>query len=169
MKKLKLTFISNYRSKGGNVVFVYTISGSTEAKELYREINGDNVRYQDDDENKPMLYFSTVYLGKTNELFKPERSERFIVDNFNQDVLVSQAGNLLRQTQNNPLLANAIAQVAAQQLLGISNNSNVNTAVNTPVSTPENTTVVPPVIPDIEPEMSLDNLGNTGEQSQTQE
>ena len=64
---MKGTFHSQYRSGNGNLVNRYIVTGTPEEMVSYKKAQGENLRYDGGDENRPM-FFSTRDYGQTVEL-----------------------------------------------------------------------------------------------------
>jgi hypothetical protein len=62
---MRVKLIRSYRSKNGNTVFVYSVSGNADQIEAYKAAQGDNYR---EDENGTPLWFTTRCIGKTGSL-----------------------------------------------------------------------------------------------------
>ena len=62
---MNVKLIRSYRSKNGNVTFVYAVSGSTQQVETYKEAQGEF--YREDDAGTP-LWFTTRCIGDNGKL-----------------------------------------------------------------------------------------------------
>ncbi len=62
---LKITFLRNYRNKKSNMVFVYSVTGTAEELERYKNAQGDF--YREDEEGAP-IFFSSKYVGESTKL-----------------------------------------------------------------------------------------------------
>lgn len=110
---LKVSLVRSYRSKNGNVTFVYVVKGSKKELERYKELAGDFYR-QDDDGNA--LWFTTHCIG--------ERGKLVITSNDNVVPDMSefdQASSLSEQYGGN--FGQELAKVSAQRILGKMNAS----------------------------------------------
>lgn len=65
MKNLNVKLARSYRSKAGNVTFVYVVSGSKENLEEFERIQGDFARK---DEAGNLLWFTTRCIGASGKL-----------------------------------------------------------------------------------------------------
>lgn len=116
--KIKLT--RSYRSKNGNTVFVYSVSGSTEQLEAFKKAQGSN--YREDDKGVP-LFFTVRCVGQTGSLIITSTGK--VVPDMSA---FDEANSLAKQYGGN--FGQEIARVAAEKLLG-----GVKTAVAAPVAT----------------------------------
>ena len=117
--KLKIVKLGSYRSKKGNVVFRYAVTGSPEALAAYKEAQGDFYR---ENEDGTVLWFTTRFAGDRNELIITE-SGKCIADmsaydaaasisaqyggNFGQEIAKGLVGNLLGTNNTAPAQASA--------------------------------------------------------------
>ena len=62
---MKIKLQRSYRSKNGNAVFVYTVSGNSSDLEAFRTAQGEY--YKEDDNGNP-LWFTTRCVGQTGTL-----------------------------------------------------------------------------------------------------
>lgn len=127
---MKAKFIRSYRSKNGNTVFVYAVTGKPEELKKYAEAQEDKLRRENDDENGAPLWFTTRFAGQVADLIITADGKRVIADTSAMD----QAASLATQYGGN--LGQAIAEEAARKFMGSSRVSNVATAT-TPVETTE--------------------------------
>ena len=111
---MKVTFVRSYRSKNGNVTFVYAVSGSKSDLEKFKEIQGTH--YREDDDTGTPLWFTTRCIGKvgkliitTNNKLVPDMSE------------FDQAASLTAQYGGN--FGHELAKAAAQKLVGNKQNN----------------------------------------------
>jgi len=107
---LKVKFVRSYRSKKGNVTFVYTVTGTDKQLEEYNEIQGDFYR-EDDDGNA--LWFTTRFIGKIGNLIITPNN-KCVPDMSKFDM----ASSLAEQYGGN--LGQSLANQAAAELLGVS-------------------------------------------------
>ncbi len=113
LTRLKATILMDYskQDKNGNLidVFVYTLAGTKSALERYEQVQGDHFRA--DDDGNP-LFFSTRYFQ--------DKGEVIITQN---DKVAPNLSNFKRQrsliAQNGGNLGDAMAQIAAKQLMGV--------------------------------------------------
>lgn len=105
---MNVSLIRSYRSKNGNVTFVYKVTGSEDEIAKYKEIQGDFYR-QDDDGNP--LWFTTRCIGEkgkliitTNDNIVPDTSE------------FDQAASLAEQYGGD--FGQELARATAQRILG---------------------------------------------------
>lgn len=108
--KVNLRFHSSYTRADKTKMFVYLVSGKKDALEAYAEYQGDYKRHQDDDETKPMLYFTKKYAGNTAILDEGENG--WYLNTEEQDKLAS----LLAQHAGTPMGDALAAQLAAKLL-----------------------------------------------------
>jgi hypothetical protein len=109
MKNLNASFVRSYKSKAGNTVFVYSVSGSEESVAKYASIQGDNLR-KDDTTGKP-LFFTTRYFGDNAKLLITT-NDRVVADMSEFD----KASSLASQYGGN--LGRELASHAAAKLMG---------------------------------------------------
>ncbi len=62
---MKVVLLRSYRSKNGNVTFVYAVSGNAEDLAKFKEIQGGF--YREDDNGQP-LWFTVNCIGQTGKL-----------------------------------------------------------------------------------------------------
>lgn len=105
---MKAKFIRSYRSKAGNTVFVYGVTGSKEQIEAFKSIQGENLR--ESDEGQP-LWFTTRFIGNTGDLVITSNSK--IVPDMSE---YEKADSLAKQFNGN--LGQELAKQAASKLLG---------------------------------------------------
>ena len=109
--KLTAKLERKYRSAKGSNVFVYLVSGSATALEAYKNAQGAN--YRTDENGKP-IFFSNKSFGHSGELI--------ITNNGNvifDDTKLVMAGDMIeRFSESSPLVAQAMADAFAKQLLG---------------------------------------------------
>lgn len=125
---MKATLVRTYKSKNGNPVFVYAVSGKPEQLEAFAQAQGDNHRV-DEATNKP-LWFTTRCIGQTGELIITTNG-KVVPDMSTFD----QAASLASQYGGN--LGDHLAKAAAEALLGNRNLSTANVPQNTPQETNE--------------------------------
>jgi hypothetical protein len=132
--KLTATFKRNYRSKKGNVVFVYAVKGTQKSLEAYEEATGE--QFRTDEESGEPLFFTTRYAGDSINLLITSNN-RVVVDTAEFD----KAASLASQFGGN--LGEALANAAASKLLGNMGSSTAQVApveakqVETPEVDPE--------------------------------
>ena len=124
MKNLNASFVRSYKSKAGNTVFVYSVSGSEEATAKYASIQGDNLR-KDDTTGKP-LFFTTRYFGDNAKLLITT-NDKVVADMSEFD----KANSLASQYGGN--LGRELASHAAAKLMG---GSTASAEVTAPVADP---------------------------------
>ena len=98
----------SYKSKKGNVVFVYTVTGSDEQIEQFKVAQGDNFR---EDENGKPLWFTTRCVGNSGTLIITTKGN--IVPDMSQ---FDQANSLAKQYGGN--FGQELARMTAEHLLG---------------------------------------------------
>jgi len=121
MKTLSVRFVRSYRSKNGNVTFVYAVSGSAENIESFRAIQSD---YYREDEKGQALWFTTRFIGAKGTLIVTQNN-KLVPDMSAYD----QAASLVQQYGGN--FGTELAKAVVGGLLG--GNSNTPEA---PVSAP---------------------------------
>lgn len=111
MKNVKITgkYKQKFTNKNtGSIRFLYTISGTEAALEAYKAAEGDYYS-EDKDTGKP-LYYSNRYSGEFIELGITEAGKIFVND--------EEIAKLASLAEQNPLLADAIANRMLDKLLG---------------------------------------------------
>ena len=103
----------SYRSKNGNVTFVYSINASDEQKEQLKAVQGDF--YREDEEGKA-LWFTTRCIGKTGKLIITQNN-KLVPDMSAFD----QAASLAAQYGGN--FGQELAKVAAREISGSSSDN----------------------------------------------
>lgn len=103
MFKLAAKFVRTYLSKKGRIVSVFTLSGTKEAIEAYKAVQG--VNYREDEETKAPLFFDTSGTLAENggEVVVNSTSGKAYVDN----------GALLRKIAMEQTIARLKGQVAS--------------------------------------------------------
>jgi hypothetical protein len=100
MKKLKIKYVRQYRSRNGNLTFVHEVQGSPEAIQQYVESQGDNLRRMDDKPDGAPLFFTTrATASNANEILQT-RAGSWIIDSSETDrmaAFVAQNGGNLGQ------------------------------------------------------------------------
>ena len=107
---MRIKLIRSYKSKNGNTVFVYAVSGSTEQLDAFKKAQGTN--YREDDKGVP-LFFTVRCVGDSGTLIITSTG-RVVPDMSAFD----QANSLAKQYGGN--FGQEIARVAAEKLLGSS-------------------------------------------------
>lgn len=108
---LTVKLARSYRSKNGNVVFVYTVAGSKEAIEKFEAIQGDNLRK---DESGANLWFTVRCIGATGKLIITT-NDKVVPDMAEFDMAASMA------SQYGGNLGQELARTAAAKLTSGSN------------------------------------------------
>lgn len=130
MKNLNGTFQRSYkkRDKNNNLVdvFVYAVTGSKEALEAYKTVQGEFLRT--DEATGKHLWFSTRYVGDSAKLIITEKGN--VVADMSE---FAKAASLASQFGGN--LGVELARNAAAQLMG---GSTASTSVAQPVETEAN-------------------------------
>lgn len=106
--KLNVKLLRNYRSKNGNVTFVYAVSGSKEALAAFAEIQGEY--YREDADGTP-LWFTVNCIGKRGSLIITENN-KLVADMSEMD----QAASLVAQYGGN--FGQELARASARKILG---------------------------------------------------
>lgn len=119
---MKGKFRNQYRTPEGVLMFVFAVTGTKQEIEKYKQIQGENLRYEDDDETKSPLYFTSRFPGQNIELAVSRDESRVFVDTSKADQMVSLAG----QYAGTPIGAE-IAKLAAAEIFagakGVSSNA----------------------------------------------
>jgi hypothetical protein len=126
---MKVRLVRSYKSKNGNVVFVYAVTGTPEQLEQFRAAQGDNFR---EDDNGNALWFTTRCIGNTGSLIITTKGN--IVPDMSA---FDQANSLAKQYGGN--FGQELARMAAEQLMG-GNKSVATQAVTKTVIEPVTTT-----------------------------
>ena len=105
---MKAKFERSYKSKNGNTVFVYSVSGDKNDMENFSKAQGDYYRV-DENTGKP-LWFTTRFIGDNGKLIITSNGK--VVPDMS---LFDQAASLAAQYGGN--LGEQLAAVAASQLL----------------------------------------------------
>lgn len=113
----------SYKSKNGNVVFVYEVSGSKSELEAYSEAQGEFLKTSDET-GKP-LWFTTRCIGQTGKLIITTNGN--VVPDMSE---FDQAASLAAQYGGN--LGTELARISAQKLLG--GNRNADDVPTTPAT-----------------------------------
>jgi hypothetical protein len=107
--KLKVTFLRSYRSKQGTVTFVYKVTGSAEAMEQYKEVQGSF--YREDETTGEVLYFTTRYMGATGNILITA-NDKIVADMSEFEKAASLVG------QFSGVFAEKLAEASVRKLLG---------------------------------------------------
>ena len=105
---MNVSLARSYRSKNGNVTFVYNVSGSKKDLESYKAIQGDF--YRESDEGAP-LWFTTRCIGKSGKLIITTNNK--VVPDMSQ---FDEAASLAAQYGGN--FGQELAKATAQSILG---------------------------------------------------
>lgn len=108
MKNLNVKLARSYRSKAGNVTFVYVVSGSKENLEEFERIQGDFARK---DEAGNLLWFTTRCIGASGKLIITT-NDKIVPDMAEFDMAASMA------SQYGGNLGQELARSAAAKLTG---------------------------------------------------
>ena len=114
---MKTKFIRSYRSEKGNVVFVYSVSGTDAQLEQYKAAQG--VHYREDEKSGQPMWFTTRCIGKTGSLIITSKG-KVVADMSEFELaksLVEQYGGNFGETLAKSLMANLVGgspQAAAQ-------------------------------------------------------
>lgn len=111
---MKVKLSRNYRSKKGNTVFVYTVSGTEKQLAEYKAAQGDN--YREDDKGVP-LWFTTRCIGPAGTLIITQKGK--VVPDMSA---FEAAASLSAQFGGN--FGAELAKASVHALLGNSGNSN---------------------------------------------
>lgn len=117
---MKANYLRQYRKpETGNIVFVYTVNGTKEELNAYKDAQGSN--YVEDKDTGTPLFFSINYVGNSAGVIITDGGKA-ILDTSRLDQLTSLAN------QSKGAIATEIARLAAMEILGM----NPNTANSTP-------------------------------------
>ena len=105
---MKVSLIRSYRSKNGNVTFVYGVSGSAESLKAFKKAQGEYYRAQED--GTP-LWFTTRCIGDSGSLIITQNGN--IVPDMSE---FDKAASIVSQYGGN--LGDHLAASAAAKLLG---------------------------------------------------
>jgi len=105
---MKVKLLRSYRSRNGNVVFVYAVTGSAAQIEAYKVSMGENLR---EDESGNPLWFTTRCIGQTGSLIITTNGN--VVPDMSK---YDQAASLAAQYGGN--FGAELAKAAAQSLIG---------------------------------------------------
>lgn len=105
---MKTKLIRSYKSKAGNTVFVYSVSGTTEQVEAYKAAQGDN--YRESEDGTP-LWFTTRCIGNTGTLVITSKGK--VVPDMSA---FEQAASLAKQYGGN--FGQELARAAVANILG---------------------------------------------------
>lgn len=109
--KLNAKFERKYRSQKGSNVFVYGVSGTADALEAYKTAQGAN--YRTNENGKP-IFFSNKSFGLEGQLLITNNGNVI----FDDTQLAMTADMIERFSSSSPLVAQAMADALAKQLLG---------------------------------------------------
>ena len=112
---MKIKLLRSYRNSNGNIVFVYRVSGSKSQLLTYTEAQSEYLKYEDDDENKAPLFFTTKYAGDNGALVVTSTG-KIVVDSTEENKLLS----LMEQHKGTALGDALAAQVAAKMMSSLS-------------------------------------------------
>jgi hypothetical protein len=110
---MKIKLMRSYKSKKGNTVFVYGVSGSPEQLEAFKKAQGENHR---EDENGTPLWFTTRCVGQSGTLIITTNGK--VVPDMSA---FDQAASIAKQYGGN--FGQALADQAAAALLGNTGNT----------------------------------------------
>lgn len=110
---MKIKLMRSYKSKKGNTVFVYGVSGSPEQLEAFKKAQGENHR---EDESGTPLWFTTRCVGQTGTLIITTNGK--VVPDMSA---FDQAASIAAQYGGN--FGEALAKQAAAALLGNTGNT----------------------------------------------
>ena len=105
---MKIKLMRSYKSKKGNTVFVYGVTGSPEQLAAYKKAQGENHR---EDESGNALWFTTRCVGKSGTLIITTNGK--VVPDMSA---FDQAASIAAQYGGN--FGEALAKQAAAELLG---------------------------------------------------
>lgn len=142
---MKITLQGTYRRKNdGKIMYRYTVSGSESELALYKAIQGNNFR--EDEESGKMLYFtSDPMVGNVAELaFNRENTNVYVK---NDERLKMESLAQFYKVDMAQAMGNFIAQSMFQQVIG----SNAPVAMPTPAPQPVQATQPAPILDDADP------------------
>lgn len=108
---MKIRLLSSYRNSNGNVVFVYKVTGTKSQLTQYIEAQSEYLKYEDNDESKAPLFFTTKYAGDTGALVITQ-SGKIVVDTTEENKLAS-----LMEQHKGTALGDALAQQLAAKMM----------------------------------------------------
>jgi len=108
---MKIKLLRSYRNSNGNIVFVYRVSGSKSQLLTYTEAQSEYLKYEDDDESKAPLFFTTKYAGDNGALVITSTG-KIVVDSTEENKLLS-----LMEQHKGTALGDALAQQLAAKLM----------------------------------------------------
>ena len=108
---MKIKLLRSYRNANGNIVFVYRVLGSKSQITTYTEAQSEYLKYEDDDENKAPLFFTTKYAGDNGALVITSTG-KIVVDSTEENKLLS-----LMEQHKGTALGDALAQQLAAKLM----------------------------------------------------
>lgn len=111
---MKVSLVRSYRSKNGNVTFVYGVKGNPSELQSFRDAQGDY--YREDDNNNP-LWFTTRCIGDTGKLIITSTGN--IVPDMSE---YDKASSLVSQYGGN--FGEALSKAMIEKMLGKSTTSN---------------------------------------------
>ena len=114
----------SYKSKSGNTVFVYAISGDKESMEQFKTAQGTNHR---EDDHGVALWFTTRCIGKSGTLIITTTGK--VVPDMSE---YEMANSLAKQFGGN--LGQEIARIQAENLMGTHRSATVPEAVVAPTA-----------------------------------
>ena len=130
---MKIKLLSSYRNGNGNVVFVYRVTGSKSQMNTYIDAQSEYLKYEDGDESKSPLFFTTKYAGDTGALVITQ-SGKIVVDTTEENKLAS-----LMEQHKGTALGDALAQqLAAKMMKDLSKASPAPAEKSTPAPSVEN-------------------------------
>lgn len=112
---LKIKQLSSF-PRDGRTMFVYTVSGTKAEIEDYKEVVGDNLKHQDDDDTKAPLFFTYKFAGVQGQLTK-SKDWGYVIDrseeNTNLAVMAKYTGTPLEKE-----MARRMADREEQRMFG---------------------------------------------------
>jgi hypothetical protein len=116
---MKASYLRQYRKpETGNVVFVYTVSGTNEELSAYKDAQGSN--YVEDKDSGTPLFFSVNYVGNKAGVIITDGGKA-ILDTSRLDQLSSLAN------QAKGAVATELARLAAMEILGMNPSAPIST------------------------------------------
>lgn len=133
---MKIKLLSSYRNGNGNVVFVYKVTGSKSQVNTYIDAQAEYLKYEDGDETKSPLFFTTNFAGNEGALVVTQNG-KIVVDTTEQNKMAS----IMKQHAGTPL-GDALAQQLAAKMLGELSKATPASATEKSVSAPAAENVV---------------------------
>lgn len=115
-KTLKLKFHRTYKNSAGKQIFVYFVTGGTEALEAYKDYQGDMLRYEDNDESKRALFFTQNFASNDATLCESQSENGGWYVDRTED---SKIQSMLAEYGDSPLGRAMAAEIAREKLAAL--------------------------------------------------